>query len=145
MLNRHRMQADRLSYVDPHGRNLMYSAPMSQGTPWYLVATKLRKEQRITLQALADRLGCAKSTVGHWLTGHNPAPLEIIKEIAMILGTNEIALIANDPFYITDTAERRIVEQLRTLPDDRRALALKVVENALAGFRTANEQQPPTA
>lgn len=143
MLNRPIAQVDRLSYIDPHGHRLGYSAPMSQGTPWYRVATRLRKDQRITLQDLADRLGYAKSTVGHWLTGHNPAPLAIIKEIAMILGTTEIALIADDPFYITDTAERRIVERLRKLSEDRRELAIKVVENALAGFDANDNQNHP--
>jgi hypothetical protein len=62
----------------------------------------------------------------------------------MILGTTEIALIADDPFYITDTAERRIVEQLRKLSEDRRELAIKVVENALAGFDANDNRQHPS-
>lgn len=115
---------------------------MSQGTPWYRVATRIRKQKGMTLEQLADRLGYAKSTVGHWLTGHNPAPLAIIKEMAMVLGTNEIVLIADDPFYITDITERGIIEQLRGVPADRRELAAKIVASTLANLSEQSDSDP---
>jgi transcriptional regulator with XRE-family HTH domain len=107
---------------------------MSTYVPWYTVAKKLRKEQRITLQMIADRLGKHKSTVGHWLTGHNPAPLAAIQEIALMLGTTEIKLLANDPFYISDPIERELIEKLRNVPDDKRSTALQMMLGAVSGL-----------
>ena len=142
MLNRPITQAIRLSYIDPAGDPVEYSVPMTKKTPWYVVATRLRKEQGITLQQMGDRLGYAKSTVGHWLTGHNPAPFSIIKEIAVLLGTTEITLIADDPFYIDDVAERELIEKYRALPEDQRALAYRLMASALD---TLTPPSDPTA
>jgi transcriptional regulator with XRE-family HTH domain len=127
MLGRQIAQVDRLSWVDPFAALIGHNRPMSKGTPWYVPATRLRKEQKLSLQRLGDLMGYSKSTVGHWLTGHNPAPLIAIKEMAKILGTTEIMLLADDPFYITDPEERAIIEALRDLPEKRRTLALKLL------------------
>lgn len=146
MLRRQKLQELRLSCVDPSAAVLGYIVPMSKGTPWHKVATDLRKKKRITLQQMADRLGYAKSTVGHWLTGHNPAPYAIIQEIAVILGTTEIALIADDPFYISDPTERRLIEQLRNIPENQRELAIRAVDGTLHAFlfSAASRSDKPT-
>lgn len=134
MLSRLKPQPARLRLVDLPPSRMGYSRGMKTPTPWYEVATKLRKEQRITLQQLADHMGCAKSTVGHWLTGRNPASLAAIKEIAMVLGTNEIKLLADDPFYVTDPHERAIINRIREVPPEYRAIALSMIDGALSGL-----------
>lgn len=133
MLNRHKAQDKRLSLIDLIGEPIRQNSPMSHGTPWYVVATRLRKQQKITLQQIADVLGCAKSTVGHWLTGHNPAPLKAIKEIAVILGTNEITLLADDPFYITDPAMRDLVSMILDAPAEYKSVAIAAAAGAVSG------------
>jgi transcriptional regulator with XRE-family HTH domain len=114
---------------------------MNTHIPWYVVATRLRKEQKLTLQKIADHLGVAKSTVGHWLTGHNPAPLLAIQEIALMLGTTEIKLLADDPFYISDPVEQDLIKKLRDVPDEQRDVVLQMLLGSLANLTT----QKPTA
>jgi transcriptional regulator with XRE-family HTH domain len=115
---------------------------MKKSIPWYVVANRLKKEQKVTLQKIADRLGVAKSTAGHWLTGHNPAPLKAIQEIALMLGTTEIQLLAEDPFYISDPLEREIIKNLRDVPDDQRETALQMLLGALANLRRPKDKDP---
>ena len=117
---------------------------MSKHIPWYVVATRLRKEKKLTLQNIADRLGVAKSTVGHWLTGHNQASLSDIQEIALMLGTTEIRLLADDPFYISDPVEQELIRKLRNVSPAKRDVVLQMLLGSLSSMTPPEDPEDPS-
>ena len=90
---------------------------------WYDKAKEIAHRKGITYQQIADRLGVEKATVGHWMVGRNQARIDQIRKIAMALDTTLTELVNDDPCYVEDSTERRILETIRELPAEYRAQA----------------------
>jgi transcriptional regulator with XRE-family HTH domain len=96
---------------------------------WYIVAKAVAADRKVGYQQLADRLGVAKSTVGHWLTGRNGATLDVIMEVARALDVPVTELIADDAYYLTDERERDLIDRYRKIPPELRRHAAAIFDS----------------
>ena len=85
-------------------------------------------DRKITYQDMADRLGVAQATVGHWMTGKNRATLDTIREIAKVLDVQVTELIAEDAYYLTDDSERELIDRYRKIPPELRRHAAAILD-----------------
>ena len=95
---------------------------------WYDVAKERAKELGITYEGIAEELGVAKSTVGHWLTGRNRPRLDTLKRIAKVLDMPVMTMISEDAYFLVEEDERALVDVFRLIPPDQRAHAAAMLE-----------------
>jgi transcriptional regulator with XRE-family HTH domain len=95
--------------------------------PWYEVAKKLGKERKVTQQRIADELGVTKAAVTHWYNGTNRPRLETIQRIAQLLGTTLTELVSEDPYFLTEEAERNFIDLYRQVPKEKQEEAARLI------------------
>lgn len=96
-------------------------------TPWYTKAKAVLKAKRITYQEVADKLGVEKSTVGHWMVGRNNPTFDQVREIARMIETSLSELVGEDPYFLTDENERKLIDTLRNLSPEEKQEALRLL------------------
>ena len=115
-----------LQYANSSGALDTYHQKMTRY--WYDVAKERAKELGITYEEIAERLGVAKSTVGHWFTGRNRPRLDTLKRIAKVLDMPVMTMIAEDAYFLVEEDERALVDVFRLIPQDKRAHAAAMLE-----------------
>ena len=90
-----------------------------------LRAIRLRKN--LTLRQVADRIGMTEGGVSHWETGQRVPNTRMLEKIAAALECEVAELVGSDPDFATTDAERSALDLLRRIPEDQRALALRLL------------------
>ena len=116
--------AGKLSVMD---RNL---AQIRSHRPWYEVARTLLKERNMTYADLAAILNVTTGTVGHWMVGRREPTLEQIKTIAKVLDKSVSELCGEDFYFLTDQAERDVINTWRSLTPDQQTLLMRMLNLA---------------
>ena len=95
--------------------------------PWYEVARAAFKDKGMVYEEIAEKLGASTSAVGHWLTGKREPPLETIQKMAAILGKTVSELCGEDAYFVVDREERQIIDSVRNMTPQERALLLRML------------------
>lgn len=103
-------------------------------TPWYIKARQHAKALGLSYQAMADRLGVSKPTVGHWMTGRHYPPLPKLREIAQMLETSVADLVAEDERVAVTDTEWAAIRAIREMPAEYRPQAVAMVRAFLASL-----------
>lgn len=88
---------------------------------------KIRKEKNLTQDELAERLHCTRQTISNYENGKSEPDIELLIEIAGVLGVE-----INDLIYGLKKREKRKKEQLRAVV----VLAIAVMLNVLIAILT---------
>ena len=80
---------------------------------------------------LALRLGVTRGAISHYLTGIREPNLAQVKEIAKMLDMSLSELLGDDATFITDEKQLRAAEIIKELPDDKKEMALKMLESLI--------------
>lgn len=120
--HRDRLPGDTLGFMS---KNL---APVRKHRPWYEVARTLLKEKGMTYADLAAILDVTTGTVGHWMVGRREPTLQQVKTIAEVLEKSVSELCGEDFYFLTDAAEREVIDTWRNLTPDQRALLLGMLK-----------------
>ena len=96
--------------------------------------TKLRKEQGLSQQSVADKLGIAQQSYAHYEVGRVRMPLWVLPRLAQLFGVSADELIGES----TRTGKRgpasrlqQQLERLSTLPQAKQRLVLEMLEGVL--------------
>ncbi|MEA3641860.1 MAG: helix-turn-helix transcriptional regulator [Lamprobacter sp.] len=95
--------------------------------PWYIKARRRATELDLSYQAMADRLGVKKPTVGHWMIGRHYPSLPMLEKIAAMLETSSAELISEDSHFIRNEIEMDAVKVLRETPAEYQAQAVAML------------------
>lgn len=121
-------------------RSACFSAhTLSMSTPWYIKARRRAKDLGLSYQAMADRLGVKKATVGHWMTGRHYPSLTRLEEIAAMLETSQADLISEDENFVHTEEELNAVREIREMPAEYRAQAVAMLRAFRASFKNPDD------
>ena len=98
--------------------------------PWYEVARTLLKDRDMTYADLAAILNVTTGTVGHWMVGRREPTLEQVKAIAKVVDKSVSELCGEDVYFLTNQAERDVIDTWRSLAPDQRALLARMLNLA---------------
>ena len=98
--------------------------------PWYEVARALLKDRDMTYADLAAILNVTTGTVGHWMVGRREPTLEQVKAIAKVVDKSVSELCGEDVYFLTNQAERDVIDTWRSLAPDQRALLARMLNLA---------------
>jgi len=96
--------------------------------PWYIKAQQFREQLDLQYADIAEVLGVTVSAVGHYLNGRRNPSVEQVQKIAKLMGKSMSELCGEDPFFIVDKNERKIISIVRDMPDDIVLTALEILE-----------------
>lgn len=99
---------------------------------------KLRKLKNLSQKEVADAIGVSDIAVSKWETGKSAPTGENLRKLAVVLGCDPGELlqdIKKEPQVGVEltAAEKRLIETIRELPEDRRDVACLTAELAVRG------------
>lgn len=103
---------------------------------------KIRKEQGITLQALADRVGASNQQISHLEKGRRGLTVDWLERIAAGLECHPFDLMAPDPSRMKvngaalTTIEQQLVLQFRQFSDEQQEAMLNLLRTMGNGGHT---------
>ncbi len=103
---------------------------------------KIRKENGITLQALADRVGASNQQISHQEKGRRGLTIDWLERIAVSLDCHPFDLLAPDPslMKINGTSltaiEQQLVLQFRQFSDEQQEAMLGLLRTMAHGGAT---------
>lgn len=100
-----------------------------------IAAKALLSARKMSVAALARRMGLTRQAVGHWFRGRGEPDVRQLKGIAEQLGCHWLDLVTEDATVLHATAEIDRVQRIRAL--DSTALA------ELDAFLSFKASQPP--
>lgn len=110
---------------------VVYDMPMinKKTEHWYIKAKQELKRRKIRYRDVADLLDVETATVGHWMVGRNRPDIETVAQIARIIGMSLSELCENDPCFIINKSELALIEIFRTLTEQEKKIAKKLIES----------------
>lgn len=97
-------------------------------TPWYEKARLALKAKGIRYLDLAAVLGCTEGAVGHYLRGRREPTVDTLRIIAEQAGLSLSEMVGDDPRFIADPDEKRLIDTFRGLSDEQRRSLLVMVK-----------------
>ena len=103
---------------------------------------KIRKEQGLTLQALADSVGASNQQISHLEKGRRGLTVDWLERIAIALECHPFDLLAPDPsrMKINGTSptatEQQLVLQFRQFSDEQQEAMLNLLKVMANGVKT---------
>lgn len=95
---------------------------------WRALLKSRIKYKGITLREIADSLSVTEGAVSHWLSGRREPSIKTIRAMAALAGVSMQELFGDESRYIiVDESEMRLVEALRTIPENDREAALRML------------------
>ncbi|MFD1034128.1 helix-turn-helix domain-containing protein [Sphingomonas hankookensis] len=103
---------------------------------------ELRRKHGLTLQDVADRVGCKANEVSRFETGARELSIGWARRIARAFGT-DIASLLNDEdnFDRLDEQERAVIDAMRTA-SSRDRIAVQRVAESLTSYTAENDDEP---
>ena len=86
------------------------------------------KDKGFIYKDLAARLNVTEGAVSHYLNRQREPSLNQIKEIASMLDLSLSELLGDDATFIADKNHIKAIEIMKTIPDDKIALAIQLLE-----------------
>lgn len=93
--------------------------------PWYEIARSELRARDITYARLGELMNVSTAAVGHWMTGRREPTLAQIKYIADLVGKSLSELCGEDPYFLTDLNERKLIDLFRTMSPSEREVFLR--------------------
>lgn len=94
--------------------------------PWYEIARAELRAKDITYARLASMMSVSTAAVGHWMTGRREPTLAQIKYIANVIGKSLSEIVGEDPYFLIDTYERKLIDKFRSLSPEERTLFVRL-------------------
>jgi len=85
-----------------------------QNTTWIKFTRDWMRDNQVTQLQMATRLGVSEGAFAHWIHGRRAARMEIIQEVANIIGIPTSSLLGEDS-PITSLRERDLVDNYNAL------------------------------
>ena len=98
-------------------------------THWYDKARAGLKARGVRYIDLATRLGCTEGAVGHYLRGRREPSVETLRIIAEAAGLSLSEMVGDDPRFVAESSEVRLIDAFRSLPEEKRQTILSLVES----------------
>lgn len=96
---------------------------------WNQKLRDLRRRRGLTLAEVAKALGVDESSVGHWEKGRRSPLLAHLRKLAVVLDVPFEELVADNPAFVANRLEQRVLDALRRLPEDQQQTALRLLES----------------
>jgi transcriptional regulator with XRE-family HTH domain len=99
---------------------------------------KLRKEQGLSQQSVADKLGIAQQSYAHYEVGRVRMPLWMLPQIAQLFGVSTDELIGESTKSGKRGPASRLqqqIERLSSLPQAKQRLVMEMLEGVLQANR----------
>jgi transcriptional regulator with XRE-family HTH domain len=96
--------------------------------------TKLRKEQGLSQQSVADKLGIAQQSYAHYEVGRVRMPLWVLPRLAQLFGVSADELIGEPHKTGKRGPASRLqqqIERLNSLPQAKQRLVIEMLEGVL--------------
>jgi len=101
---------------------------MKQEIPkWAVIARDAMKKQKITFKEMAHELDLIESMVSRQINGYRNVNMRQIRIYAKMLNMSLSELVGDDAVFITDPDQLKVVELIKEIPGDKKALALKML------------------
>ena len=95
---------------------------------WAIKARQALKQKGITFKDVGVELGLSESMVSRQLAGKRNVNMRQIKVYTRMLGMSLSELIGEDAVFITDDKQLKAVELIKEIPEDKKELALRMLE-----------------
>ena len=95
---------------------------------WNEKARMAMKQLGITFKDAGGELGISESAVGHQLNARRSVSIKQIRIYAKMLNMSVSELVGDDALFISDENQIKAVEILKEIPEEKRELALKMLE-----------------
>ena len=97
---------------------------------WRIKLKRALRSRKITYEVIGNLCGVTVPAVGHWLAGRREPPLKALRIMAEQAGMTLNDLFNEDSrFLIVDLQEIAMIEALRKVPPERKALVPKLIES----------------
>lgn len=87
------------------------------------------KSKGFLYKDLALRLNVTEGAISHYLNGIREPSLSQVKEIGKMLDMSLSELLGDDATFISDEKQIRAAELIKSLPDDKQEIALRLLES----------------
>ncbi len=85
-----------------------------QNPTWIKFTRNWMRDNQVTQLQMATRLGVSEGAFAHWINGRRAAKMEIIQEVANIIGIPTSSLIGEES-PVTSLKERELVENYNAM------------------------------
>jgi len=108
-------------------------------TTWIEETRRLMREQGLTQEQVADKLGVSRGAFNHWMNGRRKPKHEDIIKISEVLGVPLVFLTSpNDTDVALTAKERKLIADIRGL-HDKAALTVKELK-LVKDIRALNDE-----